>query len=109
MSVKSSAGRLLATIGMCAMIAAGVSTAAMTTAPSLSAVPGDPTVGCETYPSGYICDGPIGTDNTFARCSISRPIVSSKRYLPPTKECWMVDLNDNPNFGFGLPQYHIDE
>ncbi|OHV06024.1 CDGP domain-containing protein [Mycobacterium talmoniae] len=91
--------------GAAGVIAAGAAVAALITAPASRA---DPGAGCENQDLGTVCDGPIRPDNTFKRCSaVGALYIGKGRFLPAREACWVVDLNTNPDFGAGLPPYHI--
>lgn len=68
-----------------------------------------PEEGCAAQPFGVLCDGPIGPDNTFVRCRISRGMLGARGlYLPATRQCWAVDLDDtDPSYGNDLPHRHL--
>ncbi|MEZ0364730.1 hypothetical protein ACAG26_13640 [Mycobacterium sp. pUA109] len=95
----------IAALAATSVIAAGAAVAALITAPAPRA---DPGARCENQDLGTVCDGPIRADNTFSRCTaVGALYIGKGRFLPPRESCWVVDLNTNPDFGAGLPPYHI--
>ncbi|MEB3020782.1 CDGP domain-containing protein [[Mycobacterium] crassicus] len=92
-----------AAVAACGVVAAGI----VASGSPAGAVP--PPKGCATEPFGMLCDSPIGSDNTFMRCRISRGMLGARGlYLPATEKCWVVDLGKaDPIYGNDLPHQHL--
>ncbi len=109
MSTVSSLRRLFAVIAGCAVLATAGFAAAAPTGASPDEDPDDPMAFCLNQAFGAVCDNPIDPDNTFKRCKITDAFFAHHGlYIPRRQSCWVVDLNGNPDFGDGLPQYHIE-
>lgn len=95
--------RMPAAIAACGLVAVAVTGSRSPAA----AVPAP--MGCAAEPFGMLCDSPIGPDDTFTRCRITRGMMGARGlYLPATEKCWVIDLDDeNPGYGNDMPREHL--
>jgi hypothetical protein len=63
--------------------------------------------GCEKKPHAQFCDGPIGPDGMWNRCSIALGANTAfgQALYPTTYSCYQVGPG---NYPLHEPQYHID-